>query len=77
MAALGLLKEDDFLATLFLFQSGDTTNLGGFFPGVFGVSVVCDELPALVDGDDGDSRPLIAPSAPSSPLPCSSSRTWW
>ena len=49
MAARGFLKEDNFLATLLRFQSGVTNILGSFFPGVFWVPVVGDELPALVD----------------------------
>ena len=71
IAALGLLSEDDIRVTLFLFQRGVTTTLGGFLPGVLGVPVCGVDLPALVDGG---VRLLGAPSAP----PCSSSpRTWW
>ena len=72
MAALGLLKEDDFLDILFRFHSGVTTTLGGLLPGVL-VTLGDDGdggvLPPLVDGEEGSGDP----QAPASSTGCSPS----
>ena len=71
MAALGLLKEDDFLDILFRFHSGVTTTLGGLLPGVDGDGGV---LPPLGNGEEGSGGRLSGdPQAPASSTGCSPS----